>query len=164
MGQNGTDAHPADWETMMDERKKLMDRMRHQRGHDVPEWSWLSQADPEYMAAFNVLIQRAFGYYGDRTEYPDALSPKIKELIAIAILAGQRDTDRLGAHLRRAVDLGTTDKEILEALQIAVILTGGPAIRLGVLLLERLRGNNENPPAKPSSFPSGKNERREGEA
>lgn len=126
----------------MGEREELVGRMRQQRGRDVPEWTWLSQVDPEYMEAFNLLIQRAFGYYGDRTEYPDALSPRIKELIAIAILAGQRDTDRLEAHLRRAVDLGATDKEIVEALQIAMIITGGPAIRLGVLLLERLRGKD----------------------
>lgn len=117
---------------------QVIEQIRRQRGRDVPEWTWLSQIDPEYMDAYNRIIQKAFGYYADREDYPDTLSAKMKELISIAVLAGQRDVDLLRAHLKRAMDLGATDHEILEALQTSMALTGGPALYLGLGLLTKL--------------------------
>ena len=119
--------------------EEVIERIRRQRGKDVPEWTWLSRSDPEYMDAFNQLVQKAFGYYADRMECPDILPAKVKELLAIAVLAGQRDADLLRTHMRRAIGLGASDSEILETLQTSMALTGGPALRLGIAILMQLR-------------------------
>jgi alkylhydroperoxidase/carboxymuconolactone decarboxylase family protein YurZ len=118
--------------------QNLADQMVQQRGREVPEWTWLAEFDPEMMAAYNHLASHAFGYYGDRANKPGALSPKVKELIAIALLTGQRDWDRVPTHLSRALDLGASDREIVDALQVAMVITGGPAMRMGIELLLKL--------------------------
>jgi alkylhydroperoxidase/carboxymuconolactone decarboxylase family protein YurZ len=114
----------------------LAERMIEQRGgREEPAWTWLAQFDPGYMDAYNTLAQRAFGYHGDGSEDPCVLSPKVRELIGIGILAGQRDWERLPHHLRRVLELGATPREILDALQTSAAITGGPAMRMGIELL-----------------------------
>lgn len=118
----------------------LATEMVEARGYEVAEWTWLADVDPEFMASYNALTRRAFGHYADRETPPDtAISIKTKELIAIALLAGQRDWERFPTHLERLVELGATDEEILETLQIALVITGGPALRGGVEFLRRMR-------------------------
>jgi alkylhydroperoxidase/carboxymuconolactone decarboxylase family protein YurZ len=124
----------------MTEAEKLAEEMIRQRGgREEPSWTWIAQVDPEFMAAFNTIAQKVFGYHDDGSPDTGALSPKLKELIAIGILAGQRDWDRLPPHLKRVVSLGATDREILEALETSAAITGGPAMRMGVELLLKLK-------------------------
>ena len=124
----------------MDGATELTQKMIEQRGgREEPSWTWLATADPEFMHAYNVLAQRAFGYHADGSSDPSALSPKIKELVAIAILAGQRDWDRLPGHLQRLIELGASDREILDSLEIAATITGGPAMRMGIEVLQQVR-------------------------
>lgn len=126
--------------TAGDSAEDFSDLLKKQRGgRVVEEFSWLAKADPEYMKAYGRLAQMAFGYYENKQNYPSALPAKVKELIAVAILAGQRDGDRIYNHMERAMQKGATDPEILESLQVAAVCTGGPAMRLGVELLRKIR-------------------------
>lgn len=113
--------------------------IRQRGGREEPSWTWMARMDPAFMEAYNFLAQRAFGYHADGSTDPSELSPKIKELIAVAILAGQRDWDRLPGHLQRLIELGASDREILEALQTSATITGGPAMRMGIAVLQELR-------------------------
>jgi alkylhydroperoxidase/carboxymuconolactone decarboxylase family protein YurZ len=120
--------------------------MKRQRGgREEPAWRWLAEFDPDYMQAYNVLAQRAFGYHGDGSDDPCSLSPKVRELIGIAILAGQRDWDRLPHHLKRVLELDATPREILDALQTSAAITGGPAMRMGIELLVPLLEESASP-------------------
>lgn len=122
------------------ESAQLADQMIQQRGgREDPVWTWMATNDPGYMAAYNRTTQSAFGYYGDGSEDPHVVEPKTKELIAIAVLAAQRDWERFPNHLERLLDLGATDKEVLEALQTSAVISGGPAMRGGIWMLMQSR-------------------------
>lgn len=123
----------------MDNEEFVKAMVRQRGGREQPEWTWMAEVDPEYIKAYVRLTQSAFGYYAEGDEYPCVLPAKIKELIAIALLTGQRDWERLPLHMERAMDLGATDREILEALQTAMVITGGPAMRGGVEMMLRMR-------------------------
>lgn len=119
---------------------ELIDLMKRQRGGRIEAaFEWIAKIDPEYLAAFNQLTVQAFGYHEDGSVDTSALSPKVREFIAIAILSAQRDWERLPTHLNRLIDLGATDKEMLEVFQTAGTMTGGPAMRGGVTTLMELR-------------------------
>jgi alkylhydroperoxidase/carboxymuconolactone decarboxylase family protein YurZ len=115
------------------EPTELIALMRRQReGLEQPIFDWITKIDPEFMAAFNRMTVQAFGFYGDGAPDHSALSPKIKEFIAIAILSAARDWERLPSHMGRLRKLGATDKEVLEVLQTTGTMTGGPAMRGGI--------------------------------
>ena len=123
--------------------RELRDLMARQRGgHRSPEFEWIAELDPEFMAAYNTMAAKAFGLPADG---PDnhALSRKTKELIALAMLTGQRDWERTPTHLRRLIALGASDREILEALETAATIAGGPAMRGGVEILLRIRSDGD---------------------
>ena len=131
---------------MADSPEQIAALMIEQRGgREEPSWTWIAKHDPEFIAAYNRLTQTAFGYYGDGTEDPHSLPPRVKEMIAVGILAGMRDWERLPGHLERLMDLGCTDKEILEVLQTSAVITGGPAMRMGVEMLVQARGRRGEP-------------------
>jgi alkylhydroperoxidase/carboxymuconolactone decarboxylase family protein YurZ len=124
---------------------ELARRMIQQRGgREEPSWTWIAKVDPEFMAAFNTIAQRVFGYNGDASPDTGALPAKVKELIAVALLAGQRDWDRLPSHISRVMVLGASDREILESLETSAAITGGPAMRMGVEVLLRLKAEAQD--------------------
>jgi AhpD family alkylhydroperoxidase len=61
-----------------------------------------------------------------KTMAEGVLSVKQKELIAIAIGLVLRCEPCIMAHIRRALSIGTTKEEILEAAQVALMMGGGP--------------------------------------
>ena len=56
-----------------------------------------------------------------------ALDPKTKELIAIAVSVAARCDDRIGFHVKAAVDRGATREEILETRGMAIYMGAGPS-------------------------------------
>lgn len=65
----------------------------------------------------------------DRAVMEDrALDPKTKELIAVAVSVALRCDDCIGSHVGGALKAGAAKAEIMEALSIAILLTGGPGI------------------------------------
>lgn len=128
---------------MTDDADKVAAEIRAQRpGRDVAHWELLAEHDPEFASHFNELIARAFSS-GEGREHA-ALPVKTKELIAAAVLASQHNAERLPVHLRRALAEGATEREAVEAFEIALALSGIPAFRLGMLALVALRSEREN--------------------
>ena len=86
---------------------------------------WLAREDPEFMKARAPLSTLSFGEGKE-------LSIKHKEMVIIGILAFRGRDDGVVAHMRRAVEHGATKRELLEAIQAAAVLGGGPTLSTGV--------------------------------
>lgn len=56
-----------------------------------------------------------------------ALSPKVKEIIALAIAVADGCDGCIASHARGAARRGATGEEVAEGLGVAVLMSGGPA-------------------------------------
>ena len=76
-------------------------------------------ASPDVIEAFNLMRSRCCNDEG-------VLSFKTKELIAVAVAAARKCEPCLRSHIKVAIEVGATRQELVEALNIAVLLCGGP--------------------------------------
>lgn len=80
----------------------------------------LTQEAPEVMKSFSQVHEKVI--------IDGALSAKQKELIAIGISVTIRCTHCMATHITSAVQMGATRQEIIEAISVAILMGGGPAI------------------------------------
>jgi len=80
----------------------------------------LTAGQPEVMKAFAALSEAASS--------PGALDEKTKELIALAIAVIAKCDECIAIHVEEALKSGATRQEIIEALGVAVLMGGGPAV------------------------------------
>jgi len=66
------------------------------------------------------------------------LSVKEKELIALAIAVAIRCDGCIAYHVHDALKAGATREEILEAVGVAILMGGGPALMYGAEVLDAL--------------------------
>ena len=86
----------------------------------------IADLDPEY-------FDKLKGIYVDGTFGRDgALPRKTKELIMVGITCAIRAARGVRLHSERALTLGATPQEVLEAMQVAAIPGGMPGLWLGV--------------------------------
>jgi AhpD family alkylhydroperoxidase len=79
----------------------------------------MSKMAPEYTKNF-------MEYYVD-TEKTGILPEKTKVLISIAIAVTSKCLPCIAFHVSNAIEIGVTKKEILEACQVAVFMSGSPS-------------------------------------
>src|SRR3989442_7613663 len=102
------------------------DEVRRRRGYELEMHRILAAADPEWVEKYAAFIEAT--YTG-----PRLLDRKTKELLQIAVEAALRaDVDQIRAHVRVALRDGATPREILEALEAALMPMGGLAVRRGI--------------------------------
>lgn len=70
---------------------------------------------------------RAFGGMFEKLMKGGALSPKVKELIALGISVESRCRPCIYLHVQKSLDMGATPQEVMEAAGVAVMMRGGPA-------------------------------------
>lgn len=80
----------------------------------------LRDALPEVYAANAALSKAAMETEGE-------LSPKIRELIALAIAVTKQCDGCVASHARGAASRGATSREAAEAIGVAIMMNGGPA-------------------------------------
>lgn len=68
-----------------------------------------------------------------------ALSPKVKELIALSIGICIRCDGCIAFHIHDAIKAGATHEEIVDAIGVAVLMGGGPAMVYGCQALQALK-------------------------
>ncbi|MFK7804884.1 MAG: carboxymuconolactone decarboxylase family protein [Anaerolineae bacterium] len=90
----------------------------------------LSAEIPRQMAAFGKLHKTAIA--------DGALTPKIKELIALGIAITVRCDGCIAFHVHDAILAGATRAEMMETIGVAVLMGGGPAVMYGCEALEAL--------------------------
>lgn len=90
-------------------------------------------------------LEQFFGFV-QSAEGPNALDAKTKELMSVAIAVSIRCEDCILWHIDSALEAGASHDEILDALKVAVVMGGGPAMMYAVkgyeMLLE-LEGERE---------------------
>ncbi|ELA7389036.1 carboxymuconolactone decarboxylase family protein [Vibrio alginolyticus] len=64
-----------------------------------------------------------------------AVSLKNKELIALGISIAVRCDGCIGAHVKAALNANATKEEIVEAINVAVLMGGGPSLTYGAQAL-----------------------------
>jgi len=91
----------------------------------------LGKANPDIMAGFTKLHEAA-GTDG-------ALDAKTKELIALAIGIAVRCDGCIAFHVHDALKAGASEEEIVDAIGVAILMGGGPAVVYGSSALEALK-------------------------
>ncbi|MEN8040320.1 MAG: carboxymuconolactone decarboxylase family protein [Actinomycetota bacterium] len=78
----------------------------------------LREMIPDSYAAFRDLHRSAFA--------DGALSPAIKEMMAVAIAVADGCVGCIAAHARGAARFGATDEQFAEMLSVTILMSGGP--------------------------------------
>ncbi len=123
----------------MTEAAERANQLAASRGYTYPEWEYLAEKDREFLEAYNRLSGLGLLHEGATTKEP-VLPAKYRELVAIAAMIGQARMWGVKAHMERALRVGCTEQEILEALEAALILTGSPPFRQAVNILMQVTG------------------------
>ena len=95
----------------------------------------LSQSIQDYRKAAPDLA-KAFSALAETATTAGALSPKTKELIALAIGISGRCDGCIGFHTAAAIRHGASREEILETIGVAIYMGGGPSYVYGAQALE----------------------------
>lgn len=82
---------------------------------------------PDTLNAFLSLHKAAFA--------PGAMETKYKELIAVAIAINVRCDGCIGSHVESAVRAGASREELVETINVAILMGGGPAVIYGTQAL-----------------------------
>lgn len=92
----------------------------------------IAKLDPEY-------FEKLKGLYVDGTFGRDgALPRKTKELIMVGIACALRAQRGIRIHSERALTLGASPREVLEAMEVAAIPGGMPGLWMGVETLQEI--------------------------
>jgi 4-carboxymuconolactone decarboxylase len=92
----------------------------------------IAKLDPEYFEKLKGLyVDGTFGREG-------ALPRKTKELIMVGITCALRMQRGVRIHSERALTLGASPREVLEAMEVAAIPGGMPGLWLGVETLQEI--------------------------
>jgi 4-carboxymuconolactone decarboxylase len=101
-------------------------------GAENKAYNIIAKFDPEYFEKLKgIYVDGTFGREG-------ALPRKTKELIMVGITCALNRPRGVRLHCERALALGASPKEILEAIEVAAIPGGMPGLWLGVETLEDL--------------------------
>lgn len=91
-----------------------------------------SKAAPELFAGFAAMSKAA-------TAPGTIFDAAQRELLAVAIAVGQGCEDCIVYHVAGAKKHGATEQGLIEALEVAVEMGGGPAVMYGAKALEAFR-------------------------
>lgn len=79
---------------------------------------------------------KAFGAAEEAMGKERALTLKTKELIALMLALAARCVPCIMAHVQKAIDAGVTREEVAEAIEVAIMMGGGPSFSYGGIVLE----------------------------
>ena len=87
-------------------------------------------------------IMSAFSSFMGEVEEKGALDTKTKEIIAVALSVATRCKWCIAFHVKKALDQGATEQEIIESCFMAALMAGGPALmytQLAVKAIEEFK-------------------------
>lgn len=94
--------------------------MKHELRDAMGIMNHLGEKTPEQMNAFKEMSAEI--------AKDGALSAKTKELIALALGVQSHCSYCIAMHVKKSLDMGLTEDEILEAAWVAVLMGGGPSL------------------------------------
>ena len=120
-----------------EDEKEIMQRIRRVRGYLPDEWAYVAERDPEFWDIYNALYEKVLSD-------GKALPAKTRELIAIGVLSYRELEQGVYNHAKRALRLGATRQELLEAVETVTVPGGSPALRAGLRGLMMLEEEESN--------------------
>ncbi len=115
---------------MADAAKKVFDKAS--LGAENKAYNIIAKLDPEYFEKLKgIYVDATFGREG-------ALPRKTKELIMVGITCALNRPRGVKLHSERALTLGASPREVLEAIEVAAIPGGMPGLWLGVETLDEI--------------------------
>jgi 4-carboxymuconolactone decarboxylase len=116
--------------TMADNAKNALEKAS--LGAENKAYNIIAKLDPEYFEKLKgIYVDGTFGREG-------ALPRKTKELIMVGITCALNRPRGVKLHSERALTLGASPREVLEAIEVAAIPGGMPGLWLGVETLEEV--------------------------
>lgn len=115
----------------MDEAKRVLEKIRTDRGEVRPWREILAPLDPAYLELSHDIFMHVM-------EKRKAISKKNKELMVMAIDAAVHYVPGVKVHMTSAKRLGATKEEVLEALEVASLVTGVHALSLTLPVLQEV--------------------------
>ncbi|MCH6546198.1 MAG: carboxymuconolactone decarboxylase family protein [Deltaproteobacteria bacterium] len=113
---------------MQDESREAFKKIS--LGAENSAYEAIANLDPEYFEHLKGLyVDGTFGREG-------ALPRKTKELIMVAITCAMVRPRGVRVHSERALNLGASPREVLEAMEVAAIPGGMPGLWMGVETLQ----------------------------
>jgi 4-carboxymuconolactone decarboxylase len=101
-------------------------------GAENKAYEVITRLDPEYSEYLKgIYVDATFGREG-------ALPRRTKELIMVGITCALNRPRGVRLHTQRALTLGVTPREVLEAMEVAAIPGGMPGLWLGVETLQEI--------------------------
>ena len=101
-------------------------------GAENKAYNIIAKLDPEYFEKLKgIYVDATFGREG-------ALPRKTKELIMVGITCALNRPRGVKLHSERALTLGASPREVLEAIEVAAIPGGMPGLWLGVETLDEI--------------------------
>jgi alkylhydroperoxidase/carboxymuconolactone decarboxylase family protein YurZ len=107
-----------------EEKQRIFEQIRERRGFLLPVHELMGEVDPEILRRYNELA----GYliFG---EEPRGLDLKTRFLVMVGITTAVKgDREGIEWSMRRAMELGATEREVLEAALLAALPAGVPAV------------------------------------
>lgn len=117
--------------------REFLETMQRERGEVPAVYAYAAPKDFGFVEAYDNLYKAAL-YDGK------ALPAKMKELVVLGIVAFRGLDGACYAHLKRALDLGATKEEALEAIEAMIVVGGTPTFRAGIRALMRIDEEEEN--------------------
>jgi 4-carboxymuconolactone decarboxylase len=115
---------------MADAAKEAFDKAS--LGAENKAYNIIAKLDPEYFEKLKgIYVDGTFGREG-------ALPRKTKELIMVGITCALNRPRGVRLHAERALTLGASPREVLEAIEVAAIPGGMPGLWLGVETLDEI--------------------------
>ena len=117
------------------ERKELILKIKKERDRTVNFYKLLLKTDPEMMKKWDDL-------YSAEKFKVRFLSDREKELIDLGINAAIKWGIGLQIHLKKAVEAGITEAEIMEVFSLTAMTAGIPCMMFGADVYAELKRNN----------------------
>jgi len=109
-----------------DDNQTFLANAKQTRGYTLEMHRIMAETDREWATKYNDFIEAT--YTGQRL-----LDRKTKELLQIVVEAALKaDVEQIQAHVKVALEVGATPREILEALQAVIAPMGALAFRRGL--------------------------------
>jgi alkylhydroperoxidase/carboxymuconolactone decarboxylase family protein YurZ len=118
-------------ESREEKAARLIDEMKQARGYIYPEWEYMAKQNPDFAELYQRFYEPCFGE-------GENLPAKYRELGPIALLAYKGHVDAVAKHMKRAIRLGATKGELLDAVITLLIPGGAPTMLIGLSALMKL--------------------------
>ena len=89
-------------------------------------------------------LEKHFSTFAKIALEEGALCAKTKELIAVALSVAVKCEPCLEHHLKRALQIGASEREIAEALGVALLMAGGPAAAWPMETIDKVLNGGHN--------------------